>query len=49
MIAVGKNGGGARSVIPDAGNDGVSVRDIMVNSRNGWICVYCKFPLEAES
>ena len=46
-MAVGGNGGSVRNVIPDAGNDGVDVRDIVTN---GWNCrtrVYCNFLLGA--
>ena len=46
-MTVGGNGGSVRNVIPDAGNDGVDVRDIVTN---GWNCrtgVYCNFLLGA--
>jgi len=44
MMAVGNNGTGVHNIIPDARNEGVGVCDMM----NSWICVYCKFLLEAE-
>ena len=46
-MTVGGNCGSVRNVIPDAGNDGVDVRDIVTN---GWSCrtgVYCNFLLGA--
>ena len=47
-MAVGNNDAGVHNLILDIGSDSVGVCDIMTNSRNGWICVYYKFPLEAE-
>jgi len=41
-ITVGNNRGGVHNVILDARNDGVGVRDVMVNGRNGRIYAYCK-------
>ena len=46
-MTVGGNGGSVRNFIPDAGNDGVDVRDIVTD---GWSCrirVYCNFLLGA--
>ena len=47
MIAVGDGDMGVHNVILGAGNDGGCVCDIVTNGRNGWICAYCKFLLEA--
>ena len=38
-IAVGNDGAGVFNVILDAGNDHVFVRDVIRNSRSGFICV----------
>ena len=37
---VGKNGAGIYSVISDAGNDGMDVRDIMTIDGNCCVCVH---------
>ena len=48
-IVVRGSGFGVLNAILDAGNDCVGAHDTMMNGRNGCICVYCKFLLEAES
>ena len=46
-MAVRNNGVGVPNVILGTGNDGVGVCDIVANGRNGWVCAYCEFLLEA--
>ena len=48
-MAVGNNGVGVHNVILGTGNDGVGVCDVVTNGKNGCICAYCKFLLEAWS
>lgn len=40
---------GVLNIILDIGSNGAGVRDSMANDGNGWICVYHKFLLKAES
>ena len=47
-MTVGNNGR-VHNVVLDTGNDGVGVRGIMSDARNGWICVDCKRLLETGS
>ena len=48
-MTVGNYGGSVCNVVPDAGNDGVGVHDIVVNGGSGNICVYHKCFLGAAS
>jgi len=48
-MTVGNNGGGVHNVVLHTGDDGVGIRDIMADSRNGRICVDCKRLLETGS
>jgi len=48
-MTVGNNGEGFQNTTLGAGNDGVGVRDIMTDGRNGRICVDCERLLETGS
>jgi len=48
-MTVGNNGGGVHNVVLYNGDDGVGIRDIMADGRNGRICVDCKRLLETGS
>jgi len=41
-MTVRNNGGSVHDINPDAGSNGVGVRDIMTGGGSGWICVYYK-------
>ena len=48
-MAAGNNGGGVHNVVLHTRDDGVGIRDIMADARNGRICVDCKRLLETGS
>ena len=46
---VRNNGVCVYNIIPDMGNDGVGVQDVVMNGRSGCICVRCRFLVDAEN
>ena len=37
------------NIVMDVGNSGVDIRGVMTSVRNGWMCAFHEFVLEAEN